>query len=320
MESILRDKIEKNLKIYFPNQDFIIKKVRRIKTWSTLVLYCDLLEDDGKEKKIFLKKIHPNSKELVFEFLKIKEYWNYLLTPRILDFFVDENMVVYDGIKGNTLSKNMFYYIFQIRKSSSKKKFFKTATKMGTAIGYLQNLTKKRKEKIINMNTLLINRIESNEQIYKLIGKECEIKIKHFIDFIKDLEIWVSQVHRDPTPHNIYLYNDEVYLLDFAFQNGAIFEDPLCFMASLDLMRNRIPFFPKSIISKMKENFYKAYIDITQEHLEEPFLNSLKILRYLELIIMYGKRKKNIKRHFVENLDRKNMLKEIKNLCMLMES
>ena len=318
MKNSLMDIIEDNLEIYFPDKKFSIKRMKRIKTKiGSEVLNFKLISTDKEEKEIYIKKIDPLFNENVLELLKLKKYWEYLLIPKMIDFLENENSIVYEGVKGSTLSSNIIYYLLKPNKFINEKRLLTCASKIGNAIGHLQKLTKKGESNIGDLNIFLINQFESSEYVNNLVDYEFRNKIQCLIEKIKNLKISVAQFHGDPTPHNILMHKDEVHLLDFSFQDSVVLLDPLLFSVSLDLMRNRMPYLLNSTFKNMKKNFFKAYEKVTYEHWEKPVWDLLKLLTYFHILIKYKKRKKNLKNYFVTLLDERYLLKEIRNFEFL---
>lgn len=300
MKPLLRRRIENNLDEYFPDQDVSIKNIRRIKTVRSIVFRYVLIFPH-EEKTIYLKKFHPSRRDNIQEFIGLEKYWGRLLFPKIIDFFEDECVVVQEGVRGSTMSRNILFH-------TDEKGLVANSGKIGEALNLLQEITAKGTRRMGDLNRQFIGEVKSSRYLDELLGSYVMFKIRRLIATIENIETRVSQIHGDPTPHNILLNGDEAYLLDYSFIDGSEFEDPLNFVIALELNKN-VSFVSDTILFEMSDKFLKSFDEVG-----ELLWSKLKIIKYAHLLNVFHRRKKNLKRIYVSWMNKKYMIKEIKRL------
>lgn len=313
MESILREKIEQKLYQYYQDDKFVVRNINRVNTKPGSVVFRIKIFDEVKGYlDLYAKKYDEKLNSNIHEMMGLKKNHEQILIPRIIDYYDEENVVLLEGVKGNTLSKSLLYYGFSFGMALNAETLLACSRKIGHAIGYLQKLTNRgERKKIGDLDVYLIKEIESDEYFKAALGNDFLKDIRSQVDTLKGLRTNVAQYHGDPSPHNILLKEDQVYLLDFSFQVTVTFLDPALYLVSLELMRSRFAFSLKNTVLKMEDVFLRAYAEITNEKWDDSTWALIKTLTYLHYLLMYWKRKKTIKNSLVASIDRRYLMKQI---------
>jgi tRNA A-37 threonylcarbamoyl transferase component Bud32 len=262
-----------------------------------------LVNSDGESKEIFVKKFGPNIKPGIIEIINLKEEWEQLLTPNIIDYIDEGNLLLLEGVEGETLSKNFLLYSLRLGGSARRNRLLECARKTGKAIGHLHRFTEKGKARIGSMKLYMVEQFNSgkyNNILGENIWAELNPRIAKFIDSNSK----IAQYHGDPSPHNILLKGNNVFLLDFCYQNSSVYLDPVLFTVYLDLVSARFPYM-NNVINQMKTEFLEAYITATGMQFEQDKWDNFEFLTYIHILYNYNKRSKNLKKYLVEFLDRK---------------
>ena len=314
MESDLREKIDENIDKYYPGKNFSVSSITRVKTKPHSFVFNALLANsDGEHEEIYIKQFEPEIKPGLNEIIKLKTEWDQILTPRIIDYFEGDNVVLFEGVKGDTLSKNLLLNSYRFSGNARESRLFECARKMGNAIGRLQRLTEKGSEKIGESNIFIVEQYESEEYVKETLGTQSWAEMRPSIEKLKDLKTTLAQFHGDPSPHNIILKGDDVFLLDFCYQTNAVFLDPVLFTVSLDLMRARLPFALNSTITQMKTIFLRAYGEATDHTWDRDVWSLFEFLTYLHVLMKYETRHKSLKNYIVASIDKRYILNKIGN-------
>ncbi|RLI32449.1 hypothetical protein DRO56_03485, partial [Candidatus Bathyarchaeota archaeon] len=275
-----------------------------------------VFENNFKINELYVKILGKGVKEQVLEIKKLNESGVLTLVPRIVDFFEDLNAVVMERVKGYAFSKALFFYTLPVISSLYEDRILGYMRKIGSELGRLHRFTKKGMLRIGDMNLSLITEVKSSPYLCTLIGADLFESIQNKVEEIENERVPFVQIHRDPTPHNILVNGDDVFLVDFAFRLGASFEDTLAFSTGLELMENRLPFFSKFLLEKMKYLFFNHYEKSFHFPFEGNFWILLKLLRTLQQLIVYRRRSKNLKRYVIECIDKRYLLKRVKELSL----
>ena len=314
MELDLRAKIDVNIDTYFPDKNFSINSITRIKTKPHSFVYNVLLvNSDGERGEVYVKQFGPEIKSGLNEIINLKTEWSQILTPRIIDYFEGDNVVLFEGVKGDTLSKNLLLNSFRLSGNTRECRLFECARKMGNAIGHLQRLTEKGSKKIGESKVFIVEQYESEEHVKEILGSQPWTEMRPSIEQLKDMKTKLAQFHGDPSPHNIILKGNDVFLLDFCYQTNAVFLDPVLFIVSLDLMRARLPFALNSTITQMKTKFLRAYSEATNETWDKDVWSLFEFLTYLHVLMKYQTRHKSLKNYIVASVDKRYILNKIRN-------
>jgi len=314
MEDFLRKKIEQNLCHYYQDDKFVVLDIKQINTKPGSVVFRVKIHDKKKGcLEVYAKRYDKKFNANIHEIIGLKESRAQFLMPRIIDYYDEENVVLLEGVRGRTLSKSLLYYGFSFGMSLRAETLLACSNKIGHAIGSLQKLTIRReRKKIGDLNIYLIKEIESEEYFKEILGNDFLKDLRSQVDALKGLKTNVAHYHGDPSPHNIIINEDEVYLLDFSFKINATFLDPVLYLVSLELMRSRFAFSLNATILKMEDVFLHAYTEITNENWGDSTWNLFKTLTYLHYLLMHWKRKKTIKKSIVASIDKRYLLKKIK--------
>jgi tRNA A-37 threonylcarbamoyl transferase component Bud32 len=272
-----------------------------------------LVNSDGEHEEIYIKQFKPGIKSGLREIINLKTDWDQILTPRIIDYFEGDNVVLFEGVKGDTLSKNLLLNSYRLSGNARESQLFECARKMGKAIGLLQKLTEKGSQKIGESNIFIVEQYESEEYVKEVLGTQLWTDVRPSIEQLKDTKTTLAQFHGDPSPHNIILRGNDVFLLDFCYQTNAVFLDPVLFIVSLDLMRARLPFVLNSTITQMKTIFLRAYGEATNETWDRKIWSLFEFLTYLHVLLKYETRHKSLKNYIVASLDKRYILNKIRN-------
>lgn len=318
MELDLRDKIDGNIDKYFPDMNFTVSSITRVKTKPhSFVFNALLVNSDGVREEIYVKQFEPNIKTGIQEIIDLRSHWDQILTPRIIDYFESDNVVLFEGVKGDTLSKNLLLNSYRLSEKARESRLFECARKMGNAIGHLQRLTEKDSKKIGESNIFIVEQFESEEYVKEILGQRSWAEMRPSVEQLKDMKTSRAQFHGDPTPHNIILRGDDVFLLDFCYQTNAVFLDPVLFIVSLDLMRARLPFVLNSTITQMKTIFLEAYCEASKETWDRDVWSLFEFLTYLHVLLKYETRHRSLKNYVVASMDKRYILKKIRNVTKL---
>jgi len=314
MELNLREKIDENIDKYFPGKNFSISSITRVKTKPhSFVFNALLVNSDGEHEEIYIKQFGPEIKPGLNEIINLKTEWEQILTPRIIDYFEGDNLVLFEGVKGDTLSKNLLLNNYRLGGNARESRLLECARKMGNAIGHLQRLTEKGSKKIGESNIFIIEQYESEEYVKEILGTQSWAEMRPSIERLKDVKTTLAQFHGDPSPHNIILKGDDVFLLDFCYQTNAVFLDPVLFIVSLDLMRARLPFVLNSTITRMKTIFLRAYGEAANETWDRDVWSLFEFLTYLHVLLKYETRHKSLKNYIVASVDKRYILNKIRH-------
>ena len=230
------------------------------------------------------------------------------LMPRILDYYEDENIILSEGAPGDTLTRVILRSVL----SWDKRSLLNCSWKMGGAIGALQNLTARGLKRVGDLDLYLIREIESEAYFKQILSKDLLKNIRAQAEEMKGLKTRVAQYHGDPSPHNILMKGGQVSLIDYSFQDNATFRDPSLYMVSLELVKNRLGLPVRGTVSLMEREFMEAYSHMTKETYDHPIWSTIKTLTYLHFLLMYARRKRTIKNTLVGAMDRRYLLKKVK--------
>ena len=314
MELDLREKIDRNIEKYFPGKNYSISSFTRVKTKPHSFVYNALLvNSDGEHEEIYVKQYGPEIKPGLTEIIDLKTDWDQILTPRIIDYFEGDNVVLFEGVQGDTLSKSLLLNNYRLSGNARESRLFECARNMGNAIGHLQRLTEKGSKKIGELNIFIVEQYESEDYVKEILGTQSWNEMRPSIEQLKDMKTKLAQFHGDPSPHNIILKGDDVFLLDFGYKTNAVFLDPVLFIVSLDLMRARLPFALNSTITQMKTIFLRAYGEATHETWDKDVWSLFEFLTYLHVLMKYQTRHKSLKNYIVASVDKRYILNKIRN-------
>ena len=303
MENIIAKRIMEIL------PDHIIQDVGQVNTKPGSSVYRIRLHNaKGEKRELYAKKYGESYNQQIHEMMELKPYHGLFLIPRILDYH--DEFIISEGVTGDTLTRVILRKVL----STDRKSLLKCSSKIGQAIGALQHLTNRGTRRIGGLNICMIREIESEEYFNQILEKELLNDILHQVEELKELKTRLAQYHGDPSPHNILLRNDQVFLLDYSFQDNATFMDPSLYLVSLELMKNRMGYPMTKTISQMEKCFMQAYSKWTDETYDQPIWSTIKTLTYLHFLLMYAKREKTIKKNLVSSIDKPYLLKQIKRM------
>jgi len=312
MEKVLRDKIEEKLHQYYQDDNFVIQGINRVPTKpGSIVFKIKIFDEVQGHLDLYAKTYDEKFSQNIIDMINLKINHDKLLIPRILDYYDEENIVLLEGVKGRTLSRSLLQHGFTFGTSLNAETLVECSRKIGCAIGYLQKFTRRgEQEKIGDLEIIHIKEVESEEYFTDTLGHDLMDYIRSQVGKFKGRTTNVAQYHGDPSPHNILVKDDRVFLLDFSFQINATFLDPALYVVSLELMRSRFCFL-KNTVTKMEDTFLSAYTEITNENWDSRTWQLIKTLTYLHYLIIYWKRKKTLKNSMVAAFDRRYLLKKI---------
>ena len=245
--------------------------------------------------------------------ISLKDSHERLLIPRIIDYYDEENILLSEGVKGETLTKSLLKHSLSLGFALNTETLLMSSRKIGQAIGVLQNLTNRGMETLGDLDIYLIKEIENEEYFKTILKKDLLKDIKAQTENLKVLKANISQHHGDPSPHNILMKDDQVHLIDYSFHVNATFLDPALYLVSLELARSRLFHAIDNTVLKMENVFLRTYAETINDDewcFEWPLI---KTLTYLHVLLMYAKRKKTIKNTLVASIDRRYLLKKINN-------
>lgn len=312
MEKMLVKRIGEGLPDYYPNDRFNVGHIDRVSTKPGSMVYRIKIFDEAMGyRDLYAKEHRAEFSENIYEMMGLRD--ERLLSPRILDYFEDENIVLSEGVEGDTLTRSLLRHGFSFGISLSARTLLSCSRKMGYAIGSLQNLTNRGKQRLGDLDIYLTKEIESEEYFKTILKGDILKGIKDKVVEFKEFRTGVSQHHGDPSPHNILLKGNRVSLLDYSFQDNAKFQDPALYLVSLELMRARFGILLKDTLSKMEYVFLRAYTETANEAWGVSTWALIKTLTYLHFLLMYARRKKTIKNSFVARIDRRYLLKQVRS-------
>lgn len=283
-----------------------IRGINRVSTKPGSSVYRIRVFEKGSDPlDLYAKKYGDNCSPKIHEMMGLKEYHDLFLMPKIIDYH--DGVLISEGINGGTLTRAILVSLYTNRKT-----LLECSWKIGCAIGALQNMTPRGTQRTGDLDLYLIREIESEAYFKTMLEKDLLKDIRAQAEELKSLKTRVSQHHGDPSPHNILMKNDQVFLIDYSFQDNATFMDPSLYMVSLELVKNRLGFPMGNTISLMKNKFMEAYSQTTTETYDQPIWSIVKKLNYLHFLLMYAKRKQTIKNTPITYVDRKYLLKKIK--------
>lgn len=309
MEQMLVKRIGEGLAEYYPGDRYVVADIDRVGTKPGSMVYRIKIYDESKGYRDLYAKEHcAEVSENIYEMMGLEDEW--LLIPSILDYFEDENVVLSEGVEGDTLTKRLLRHIFSHERDAET--LISCSKKMGYAIGSLHNLTNRGKHRLGDLDIYLTKEIEKEDYFKNIIKGDILKEIKDKVDELKEVKTGISQHHGDPSPHNILLRGDRVFLLDYSFRDNPTFLDPALYIVSLELMRARFGILLKNPLLKMENVFLRAYTVATGERWDFSTWELIKILTYLHFLLMYAKRKKTIKNTLVAAWDIRYLLKQVR--------
>lgn len=314
IQDSIANRVSEMLEDYYPEDKFSVHSINRVTTKPGNSVYRIKIFDKFRGYRDLYAKEHPKKvASNINEIMGLKYNRGHLLMPRILDYYDEENIILSEGVKGDTLTKSLLNHGFSFGMILSADTLLSCSRKIGHAIGSLQNLTSRgRKRRIRDLDIYLIREIESEDYFETILKKELLKDIRAQVESLKGVVTRVAQCHGDLSPHNIIMKDDQVFLIDFSFQDNATFMDPSLHLVSLELMRSRFGFFMKNTVSIMEFVFMDTYSDITKESWEPWAWAIIKTLTYLRFLLTYSKRKKNPMNALVASIDRRYLLKKIR--------
>ena len=303
MEKTIAKRVGERLQDYYPKVRLRVEAVNRVKTKPGSSVYRIRLQDRDLYAKEYREELGGN----IREFMGLDQ--EPLLIPRIIDYYEDENIILSEGVTGDTLTKRLLKSGLSWNKSS----LIICSRLMGQAIGSLQSQTKRGLKKIGDLDLFLINEIESEPYFKKILKRDFLKDLRAQVNNLKALTTRVTQHHGDPSPHNILMNKGQVYLLDYSFQDNATFIDPSLYLVSLELTCNRYGLPVRETVLRMEKEFKNTCSKMMKETYDQPIWAIVKTLTYLHFLLMYEKRKKTIKNILVASVDRRYLLKRVGN-------
>lgn len=312
MQKIICERVADKINDYYPHDRFLLTGVNRVNTKSRSFVYKISLFDKTKgSRDLYAKKFEECFSSNIREIMDLKQYHGLFLIPRIIDFYEDEMIVLSEGSTGETLTKTLLWHMLSLGMVNFDKLII-CSRKMGHAIGSLQNQTNRGTKRVGDFDIYIIKDIESNNDYNKIVDEDFLKNIRAQIDDLKDLKTGVSQYHGDPSPHNILLKDYDVHLIDHSFQESATFLDPSAFIVSLELVRNRMGPTMQKTVKRMEHDFLSSYTSRTGERWESQTWSLIKTLQYLRFLLIYSYRETTIMKNIVSSIDKKYLLKKIK--------
>jgi len=304
MKKSLVRRIGKGLSEYYPGDRYVVADSDRVRTKPGSMVYKVKIYSVNKGyRNLYAKEHRAEMRENIYEMMGLND--ERLLMPRILDYFEDENIVLSEGVEGDTLTRSLL--------GAHGLTLLNCSRKMGYAIGTLQNLTHRGIRRLGDLDIYLTKEIGSEKYFKTILKGDLLKELKDQVEELKELKTGVSQYHGDPSPHNILLGDDRVSLLDYSFLDCPTFVDPALYIVSLELVRARFGFLLENIVVKMENVFWRAYTETTKERVSGASNWALiKTLTYLHFLLMYATRKKTIKNSLVAAIDRRYLLKQIR--------
>jgi len=302
MEKTIAKRVGERLQDYYPKVKLRVEAVTRVKTKPGSSVYRIRLQD----RDLYAKEYREEQGANIREFMGLDQ--RRLLMPQIIDYYEDENIILSEGITGETLTKRLLKSSLSWNKSS----LIMCSRLMGQAIGSLQSQTDRELKRVGELDLFLVNEIESEPYFKNILKRNVLKDLRSQANNLKALKTRWAQYHGDPSPHNILMKNGQVYLLDYSFQDSAAFIDPALYLVSLEITSNRYGLPIRETILRMKKEFKNTYSKTTKETYDKPIWNIVKRLTYLHFLLMYAKRKRTIKNSLVASIDRRYLLKKIK--------
>jgi len=312
MKLILNAKVKERLQGYYPNDKFSLCSINRVNTKPNSTVHRIRIFDKSKGyQDLYAKECQTEVAPNIHEMISLKDSHERLLIPRIMDYYEEENIVLSEGVKGETLSKSLLKHSLSLGFALNTETLLMSSRKIGHAIGVLQNLTNRGTERLGDLDIYLIKEIENEEYFKTILKKDLLKDIKAQTENLKGLKTNISQYHGDPSPHNIFMKDDQVHLIDYSFHVNATFLDPALYLVSLELARSRLFHSIDDTVLKMENVFLYTYAETIKHDdwiYEWPLI---KTLTYLHFLLMYAKRKKTIKNSLVASIDRRYLIKKI---------
>ena len=304
----MENTIANRIKEILPNHS--IRGINQVSTKPGSSVYrIQLHSPTLGNREIYAKKHGENYGHQIHEMMELNPYHELFLMPKILDYH--DGFIISEGVSGDTLTKSLLKYALCLDKSP----LIECSRKIGQAIGALQHLTNMGTRRIGALNIFLIREIESEDYFRQILKRDLLKNIIHQANELKEIKTRLTQHHGDPSPHNILMRKDQVFLLDYSFQDNATFVDPCLYLVSLELMKNRLGPIMRDTISLMENSFMEAYSEWAYETYDQPIWSTIKTLAYLHFLLMYAKREKTIRKTLVSSIDRPYLLKRIKENC-----
>lgn len=307
MEKVIAKRVRDRLPEYYPDRGYVLQDINKIYTKPGSSVYRIRVSDKAGRSRDLYAKEHPRGfSRNIHEMMGLVTSHELFLIPRILDYKHD--FVLSEGGPGETLTRILFKSVL----SWDRRNLIESSRKMGQAIGALQNMTTRGSHRAGDLPLYLIEEIETEDYFKTILKKESWRAIRAQAEGLKSLKTRVAQYHGDPSPHNILMEGGQVSLIDYSFQDNATFVDPALYLVSLELAGYRMGLPMRETISRMETTFKRAYSQMSREVYDRHIWTTVKTLTYLHFLLMYAKRERTIKNVLVASMDRRYLLKRVK--------
>jgi len=310
MEKVIANRVRERLPEYYPDRGYVLQDIDKIYTKPGSSVYRIRVSDKaGRSRDLYAKEHRKGVSRNIHEMMGLVDSHELFLMSRILDYKHD--FVLSEGVPGETLTRVLFKGVL----SWDRRNLIESSRKIGYAIGALQNMTTRGSHRAGDVPLYLIKEIETEDYFKTILKRELWRDIRSQAEGLKSLKTRVAQYHGDPSPHNILMKGDQVRLIDYSFQDNATFVDPALYLVSLELAGYRLGLPMREVISRMESTFKRAYSQMTREVYDRHIWTIVKTLTYLHFLLMYSKRERTIKNFLVASMDRRYLLRKIKE-CM----
>lgn len=110
-----------------------------------------------------------------------------------------------------------------------------------------------------------------SDQFYRYLDGNLVSEVEAALSRIEGLELPVSCVFSDPTPHNVYYTNGDAELIDYTFYYNLSIKDVITFERGIELMVHRLPYGRRSQREAIRDAFRDGYLqaDVSLEFEKE---------------------------------------------------
>jgi len=307
MEKTIAKRVRERLPEYYPDRGYVLQDIDKIHKKPGSSVYRVRVSDKAGRSRDLYAKEHPKGfSRNIHEMMGLVASHELFLIPRILDYKHD--FVLSEGAPGETLTRVLFKSVL----SWDKRDLIESSRKIGQAIGALQNMTTRGSHRAGDVPLYLLEEIETEDYFKTILKRELWRDVRAQAEGLKSLKTRVAQYHGDPSPHNILMKGGQISLIDYSFQDNATFVDPALYLVSLELAGYRLGLPMRETISRMDATFKRAYSRMTKENYDRPIWSIVKTLTYLHFLLMYATRGRTVKNALVGAVDRRYLLKRVK--------
>jgi tRNA A-37 threonylcarbamoyl transferase component Bud32 len=327
LEEIIRKKAEQKIQKYYPDEAFVIKDIKEIKTVAvyriegrkiirkpTTALFRLDLESDKSKRTFFVKIFRDGRKAGVLQFKKLGA--ENFRCPRILDYWDDVKALVIEKAAGRILSYLLLIYTLPILYNRKRALLLHYMSEIGSAIGTLHSKTYRGERQLGKLKLYASEDLNLSPTLEKVIGQKLFEMLACKVTQIKAERAAVSQTHRDLTLHNIFVHDKLLNIIDFSFDYDFCFIDVAIFLMKLELVYYRLPWASKRVFEELKWAFLAAYTAVAPPRPDPELEAFLWFLRYCFELKCYEQKRTHKLRQIITNwLEKRFLTKQIKVLA-----